>query len=81
MSLRPGKQSALQAEDASQVAAAASISRAEDPLSELAGPLPAKEDRIYVDNSSLQELKATCDEAVERVSILKQQTSASQSTF
>lgn len=71
MSLRPGKQTALQAEDASQVAAAAaaSTSRAEDPLAKLAGPLPAKEDRIYVDNSSLQELKATCDEAVERVSI------------
>ncbi|PWN24266.1 hypothetical protein BCV69DRAFT_280156 [Microstroma glucosiphilum] len=67
MSLRPGKQSTLQAEDASQVAATASTSRAEDPLAELAGPLPAREDRIYVDNSSLQELKATCDEAVERI--------------
>ena len=28
----------------------------------------ASEDRIYVDNSSLVELKTTCDEAVERVS-------------
>lgn len=31
--------------------------------------LPSKaEDRIYVDNSNVSELKTTCDEAVERVS-------------
>lgn len=35
------------------------------------GSVPAAEDRIYIDNTSLSELKSTCDEAVERVRRLK----------
>lgn len=31
------------------------------------GDLPPAEDRIYVDNSNISELKSTCDDAVERV--------------
>ncbi|PWN92712.1 hypothetical protein FA10DRAFT_263470 [Acaromyces ingoldii] len=31
------------------------------------GDLPPAEDRIYVDNSNISELKSTCDDAVERI--------------
>lgn len=46
------------------------VSKEKDSISNGVGEQQrAPEDRIYVDNSSLVELKTTCDEAVERVSI------------
>ncbi|CAO1634723.1 unnamed protein product [Parajaminaea phylloscopi] len=66
MSLRSGKKG--QSENTSAQQASASHAGAEeDPLADLAGPLPAQEDRIFVDNSNLAELKLTCDEAVQRI--------------
>lgn len=56
MALRPGKKDT----------GAATV--ASDPLIEIAGPVPPKDDRIYVDTSNVADLKATCDDAVERVS-------------
>lgn len=64
MSLRPGKKSAsLQGAHGKVVSTIDSA----DPLADVAGPLPAKDDRIYVDNSNLAELQSTCNDAVERV--------------
>jgi len=46
------------------------VSKEKDAISNRVGEQQrAPEERIYVDNSSLVELKTTCDEAVERVSI------------
>lgn len=64
MSLRPGKKASASEPNGHVVKS--------DPQTSLAAldsaTLPPKEDRIYVDNSNLSDLKLTCDEAVERVS-------------
>lgn len=57
------------------------ISKEKDAITNGGEKVRAAEDRIYVDNSSLVELKTTCDEAVERVSLQSSQSSFQQKTY
>lgn len=64
MSLRPGKKGAsLQGAHDKVISSIGSA----DPLVDVAGPIPAKDERIYVDNSNLADLQSTCNDAIGRV--------------